>query len=193
MLICFCVMSELFLAVRLFWWCSSHHFHIFVSPLQPPVPKTTSVFLYSLLVKDFLPPLCHLVQEDLSMVWLQIPCTFFSFLPLDFVSSTSKAPSMSFFQLSGYSLWLHLGWWSFSFGSIRSIVQCFGWYAEPQGKIILKVICCCFWLHTLVHNRWNVLLVIIYTQSHRLIFFKRKKATPATSNGDDIIIESNGA
>ena len=47
-------------------------------------------------------------------------CTSFSFLPVDFVSVTSKANSISFFQLSRYSLWLHLGGESF-YRSMRSI------------------------------------------------------------------------
>ena len=38
----------------------------------------------------------------------------FSFLPVDFVSAISKAPSISYFQLSRCSLWLHFGGESFS-------------------------------------------------------------------------------
>ena len=64
----------------------------------------------------------HLALIDpfgLALLLLFLLLTYF-FLPVDFVSATLKATSIFFFQLSRYSLWLHLGGVS-SDRSIRSI------------------------------------------------------------------------
>ena len=131
-----CVMSELFLVGRLFWWCRSYRFHVFVFLLQHHVPKTTFVFLDPHLVTKYLTnnlsPGSRTPRHGPDFNFL---CTSFSFLPVDFVSGTSNASSMSFFNLSRYSLWLHLDGESFLVWSIRSIgsrglLPNNRWYAE---------------------------------------------------------------
>ena len=119
-LTCFSVIFKL-LTVRLFWWSRSHHFDVFLltsatfcsqNDLSLPEPPLGDKFL----INSFSPDL-RIPRHDPDFNFLRS----FSFLPVDFVSAASKAPSISFFQLSRYPLWLNHGEKSSSVGCIRSV------------------------------------------------------------------------
>ena len=83
------------------------------------------------------------------------------------------------------------------------VVQYFGQYAEPQDKVIIRVICCCFPRKLNVHKTFRRLpLAVLFMTGCTCVqlvklsvnndiyskppldFFKCGKSTPTTSNGD---------